>query len=502
MLLVRTNLSAMAGFSSFARSRPEALFAAIAVVATVLRVAALVFADADLGPDEAQYWVWSRDLDFGYFSKPPLIAWTIAATTALFGDAEWAVRLAAPFFHLGGAAFLFLLARKLFDPWVAFWSGLGWLLMPGVSFSSALITTDAPLLFFWCGALYFFFDLALARPEGRSAFGPALCLGLMIGLGFLAKYAMTFFVGGALLALICAPALRRNLKPLDALIVSATAGALIAPNIFWNAANKFQTFAHTAANAKWGGDLFHPDRLLEFLGAQIGVVGPIAFGLLVWGLLTLRKRLGSAQPERQIALIAFAAPALLIVSAQALLSRAHANWAGVAYPAATILIALWAVRARLAPVLAASTAFHGLAALVFMAIFTNFALADRVGLTNAVKRLRSWEATGAEIRKAAAGYDAIVVDDRELMASLLYYARGGPPIVSWNSNHKIDHHFEAFMGFETVEAPRALFVSESPSLIALENRYEAAAPAGEFSIDLHGGKTRALYMYAVDRLRP
>jgi hypothetical protein len=40
----------------------------------VIRLLALYFAETDLFFDEAQYWSWSRDLAFGYFSKPPLIA--------------------------------------------------------------------------------------------------------------------------------------------------------------------------------------------------------------------------------------------------------------------------------------------------------------------------------------------------------------------------------------------------------------------------------------------
>ena len=31
----------------------------------------------DLAPDEAHYWDWSRNLDWGYYSKGPLIAWLI-----------------------------------------------------------------------------------------------------------------------------------------------------------------------------------------------------------------------------------------------------------------------------------------------------------------------------------------------------------------------------------------------------------------------------------------
>jgi hypothetical protein len=65
----------------------------------ILRVLVLLLDPNSLYADETQYWLWSREVDWGYFSKPPMIAWIIAATTAVFGDADWAVRLAAPFLH-------------------------------------------------------------------------------------------------------------------------------------------------------------------------------------------------------------------------------------------------------------------------------------------------------------------------------------------------------------------------------------------------------------------
>jgi hypothetical protein len=39
-----------------------------------LRLAAVYVAKTDLVLNEAQYWTWSRELAFGYFSKPPMIA--------------------------------------------------------------------------------------------------------------------------------------------------------------------------------------------------------------------------------------------------------------------------------------------------------------------------------------------------------------------------------------------------------------------------------------------
>ena len=52
---------------------------------TVLRLLWLAGNPIDLYPDEAQYWLWSRVPAFGYYSKPPLVAWLIALTTAVFG---------------------------------------------------------------------------------------------------------------------------------------------------------------------------------------------------------------------------------------------------------------------------------------------------------------------------------------------------------------------------------------------------------------------------------
>ena len=55
---------------------------------TAARLIWLRLGGLDLYPDEAQYWLWSLTPDWGYFSKPPLIAWVIRATTLLLGDDE------------------------------------------------------------------------------------------------------------------------------------------------------------------------------------------------------------------------------------------------------------------------------------------------------------------------------------------------------------------------------------------------------------------------------
>src|ERR1700754_4039051 len=83
---------------------------------TLVRLIALFSTPLELYPDEAQYWLWSRTLDFGYYSKPPMIAWAIWATTAIGGDGEAWVRLSATLFQAGATLVVFLLGRRLYGP--------------------------------------------------------------------------------------------------------------------------------------------------------------------------------------------------------------------------------------------------------------------------------------------------------------------------------------------------------------------------------------------------
>ena len=53
----------------------------------------------DLFVDEAYYWDWSRKLDFGYYSHPPMVAWLIFLGRTLLGNTETGIRI--PFAMLG-----------------------------------------------------------------------------------------------------------------------------------------------------------------------------------------------------------------------------------------------------------------------------------------------------------------------------------------------------------------------------------------------------------------
>ncbi|MCS6854057.1 MAG: glycosyltransferase family 39 protein, partial [Elioraea sp.] len=164
-----------------------ALLAVLAL--TLARILWLGLNEPNLYADEAQYWIWAQTIAGGYYSKPPLIAWTIAAFTTGCGDSEGCIRLFSPLAHAATALLLGATATRLFDERTGFWTALLYATLPAVSVSSAIASTDALLLPAWAGGLY-----ALVRLREAPSLRWWAALGLALGLGMLAKYTMAAFL--------------------------------------------------------------------------------------------------------------------------------------------------------------------------------------------------------------------------------------------------------------------------------------------------------------------
>jgi len=402
----------------------------------ILRIALLFTTFTDLYPDEAQYWLWSRALDFGYYSKPPMIAWLIHLTTLIGGNDEAFVRLSAPLLHFGTALLLWATGRRWFNDATGALAALVYSFMPAVVLSSAIISTDAPLLFFLALSLYVYVRFLEGPPTARVK--TALALGAVFGLAFLSKYACLYFLIGAAAHALLAPRVRRTWSWLSLAAFGIAFALVISPNLYWNAHHGFQTVSHTADNANWhAGHLFNPDSLFRFLRDQFGVFGPAPFVILLLAAAGLFIRpLLPRTPEghlddRLLGLITLSLPPLIFVTLQALLSRANANWAASAYAPASLLVAAclsqgmarhplarWGVRL--------SAVFQVIILIVFMLAAVSPALTHSFGLDNVFKRARGWQSTTyAVIDQARSGPppSAIAVDNRNVYNALAYYGR-------------------------------------------------------------------------------
>ncbi len=412
---------------------------ALMLAITAARLVVLFATPVELYPDEAQYWVWSRDLAWGYVSKPPMVAWLIAGATAVGGASEPWVRIASVLLHGAAPLFLFDVARRLYGPREALLTVALYSLMPGVQLSAGIASTDAPLLFCLAGALWAYVRLLEAPVRGRRAAAWGAGVGLFLGLAFLSKYAAAYALVGLIAhALACEDA-RRAWRPRAIAAAGLALAALAAPNLGWNAQHQFATFAHTARNADWSGtSVFHPGEVIGFLASQIGVFGPVPFVAVALGAAMAVRRRGA--PAADILLLCLAAPPILAVTIQALLSRANANWAFTTYVPASVLAAGLLVRWGARRWAVVGLTLQGVLAALFLACVLQPAVADALGLANSLKRARGWRETAEAVLDRAAAdpaLTAVAVDNRFLYNELRYYGRdrlerpGAPPLRMW-----------------------------------------------------------------------
>ena len=442
-------------------------------VLLVVRLVVLYFAKTDLFFDEAQYWSWSRDLAFGYFSKPPLIAWLIRLSTEICGDAEWCVRAPSPILYTVTCIVLFFAARALYGALIGFWSAVVFATLPAASFSSLLISTDVPLILFWTLAFYGWIRLIETREMRFAAL-----IGASIGLGLLAKYAAAYFL------LCVAVDAWRDPRACDALrggrgLVALTiALAFIAPNVLWNANHSFATFSHTAENAGWK-DILNLGSGLEFLGSQFAVFGPILFAVLIVVAWRAWRR-GCEQPECR--LLAFSIPVILLLIVQALLSRALANWAAAAYPAATILVTAELLRHY--PRLFRISLWLHLGAALVITVAPLFAtrITSLTGPEwNPYARVIGWRDLAASTRRVAEaqGAKTVLADSREMTAELTYYLRDTAlPVVIWFREEAPRNHFEMTLPFTKASPEPVLYVTLTRT-DSVRKRFDSAEVLGD-----------------------
>jgi 4-amino-4-deoxy-L-arabinose transferase-like glycosyltransferase len=462
----------------------------VIAIVTAVRVAVLILSPLDLYPDEAQYWWWSQNPDWGYFSKPPMIGWVIWLTTAFFGNAEWAIRIGSPILHAFTALLVFGIARRCFDGRIGLLSTLAYLTTPGVSYSSGLISTDVPLLVFWAMALYGFIR-AMDDPRWRWA----ILTGIAFGLGLEAKYAMLYLLLCAGIAAIVSKDARQVVLSGRGAAILVIGLLLLLPNILWNAAHHFPTVAHTEHNADWSSARYSVMELLSFIGGQFGVFGP----LLMIGLLLAFWHLarGPQRPSRSLVLLAFCAPPLVLIVIQSFISEANANWAATAYVAATPLAVAALAGVWNARLLWISFAIDGVAMVALWLILLSPHTADALGVGNAFKRMEGWEQLGdAVAEQANSGHYAIIsAANRSIMAELLYYAAPRTAFVRmWDKDLHDDDHFQMTLRL-TSPAHRVLMVLSPQEASSVLNSFDSNTLVDTVTIPIGGHRLRVTQLY-------
>lgn len=467
---------------------PDRLVLLAIVGLTILRSWALFVTPLGLGVDEAQYWLWSQSPDFGYFTKPPLIAWIIGISHGIFGHSEMAVRLPACWLHLATSLVLWRASTWLYGAGAGRLTGLIWASLPAVGLGSFLISTDTPLLL--CVSLALLAIAGVISEKITPARGMFFA-GLALGFGMLAKYAAVYTLFGMMLIWAAGRHQAQPLLPGKHLLI-AIAGCLLAvsPNLFWNLAHDFSTLRHLGDNANIGQQNHSLMKSIQFLSSQAAVAGPLVamlmLGIFHAAFMALRyahddpaqrrARPPHMLPDKHASwLIWMALPALGLMTVQAYVSEANANWAMATYPPLTIWLGGWldghpnAAWQKLRLWLAASAI--GVNLLISGGLLLATAAGSLGPLTpksDPLRRLRGWEHLARDLEphlnaQMTSQETARIIADRRATAALLSWHFYGLPVEIMV--HDLDglpsNHFEANLSWQRQVGKQVLALSQS-----------------------------------------
>ncbi|MEO8298877.1 MAG: glycosyltransferase family 39 protein [Burkholderiales bacterium] len=481
---------------------------ALIVVLTGYRFWLVAHSGITLFVDEAQYWDWARELAWGYYSKPPVIAWLIAASIQVLGDGLLGVKAAGMLLYPLTTLAVWGCGRAMFGPRAGAIAALAFVTAPLTGLLGLFVSTDAPLLLCWAVATWAGW-LALgpapmvdADEPGDAAqhWGAWVVLGAALGLGVLSKYTMVAIVPGLLWALWAwGPrgagwaAWRARLA--GALLASLIAIGWVLPHLLWNLNNGAPTLRHTmeiTATAHRAGGL---PALAEFLASQTLLLGPVATLALVlaaWrGWRRRRAVAGPAEPlalarssaaealsARSVAvrnvgvqrdelryLLVLALPLLGLAIAQSINAHAHMNWAAPAYLSAVLLLGRvlqgrprWLLATVLFNLLAVALVTHA-------ADLARLASRPLPSQWDALVRMRGHDRAFADLRPVMQAHAAwpVVSGDRQLLSQAAYQWRDlGVRPRAWNPEHRADNHYQLSTELESLRGRDVLFLSEEP----------------------------------------
>lgn len=465
-------------------------------ILTTYRILSLLQPQMSLFFDEAYYFHWSQALDFGYYSKPPMVAWCIAFFSHLFGVSEFSVKIGAPVLYFFSSLLIYEIGLCCVSRRAALYAAIIFSSTPIVGFNSLFITTDSPLIFFW--ALTTLLALKCLQ-HNKPVYW--LLLGLALGSGMLSKYSFAALPFGLLLFIAIGRRLDIVKNPFFWLSIGI--GLLLAStNLYWNWQHGFVSYAHTNEISHLDQASLKPLALLTFLLSQILIFG------LVWFIAIVKKwhlvRHSFSQAQYLSLLVCSMLPLLIVISLQALLSRAFANWSAPFIIPASIIagVAVSYCRPR---VLAVGCAVN----LVLLSLIYHWpqlqslAQVEASAKNSPYYRLMGWENLGRSVKPILAKFPSayLLSDSRELLAYIGFYSdTPAAALYFWNAepNH-VSNHYDLVRNVDiTTNTSQAfLLITKTPPDQALLSRFQSFYLVAEHKLSVNSDLTRTVYIYHV-----
>lgn len=509
------------------------------IALTVIRLTML--ATKDLEFDEAHYWLWSDRLAPAYFTKGPGIAFTIHASTAIFGASEFGVRFFSPLLAAGTSLLLFYFGRRLFGETAALWLIIGLNVVPIFNVGSFLMTIDPLSIFFWTASMFTFW-LAVERSPKFSFYWPAT--GLLIGLGFLSKYTNALELASVVLVLALAPRLRQEFSRPGLYSLLGLFLLCTIPPIVWNAQHAWVTLTHLQAKGGLSEDVgIHPLEPLKFLAMHFLFYSPFLFLALVLGVLRTVSRIN--QQLKVLFLFWFGVPVFVFYLLISINKVAAPNWDALAFIGFGLLAAYaWRDKLETSAWLRAGACVAIVVGLLMSMLALDSDLLQTFGIGLARRdptdRLRGWRSATREVEKLRDEWEAkldeklfLIADDRDRASEVSFYLRdkrlagpGHPPVYLVESQDLLNQfslwpRYDEFVtapdarqdedqpysegGVSLFSGRSALFIRDGAAGTLVHNvraAFASAYPIATLEVRRHDKHVRTWRIFLCQRYRP
>ncbi|MGE9616463.1 MAG: ArnT family glycosyltransferase [Solitalea-like symbiont of Acarus siro] len=251
------------------RNGPKNSFLFVIFLASVLQ--AIFTSFNTYYPHEAYYWIWSKDLSWGYYDHPPLVALLIKLGYYILPN-QLGIRLPFIILYIGFVEIIFRILNV--KNYYVFYAII--LTVSVVGLIGIFAIPDIPLIFFT--ALFF---LVYKQFIEKQSYGNGICLGVVMALLLYSKY------NGLLVILFV---LLSNLRLLSSpKFYLACLVGLIAylPHLYWQYENGFPSIMfHLWERDKfYTGEHYEIRYTLAYIGTQLLFYGPVSAILLFYYIL-------------------------------------------------------------------------------------------------------------------------------------------------------------------------------------------------------------------------
>jgi len=399
----------------------------------------------DLAPDEAYYWTWSRNLQWGYYDHPPMVGFLIRVSTEIGGQSEFGVRWG--WVALGAllTVLLYQLGKRMFGSERAgFYAALLMNISLLASAGAVIVTPDGPQGLFWALSIILVYQAVIGK--GRYWW---YLTGMAFGLGLLSKYTMILMAPCIFFFLLSYPEGRKWLRQKEPYLSFLLGLAIFSPVILWNAQHDWMSFqfqiSHGLAVRKQVGLKYFG----EYWAGQAGLVSPLMFLAIIWAMIKSAITGYRRKENHWLLLFWTSAPILLFFAYTSLRSKVEANWPALAYFSAVVALAgiankEWGRWQRGRKGFAWAAGVSALLITFLAHVQPIYPLVPIEARKDPTSQLCGWGNLGERIKEVARSMPPekeifLLTPRHQLVGEGMFYTQSQFPIYQWDAPWRINH---------------------------------------------------------------